>query len=94
MAFEDHKPAGCDPVDVRSGARFADGFCDNVEVRDTKIVFFLGLLEQGEHILRYRLRAETPGRFHALPATGAAMYAPEIRANSDEERINIRDQPR
>ena len=91
LAFEDHKPAGCEPVEVRSGAKYADGFCANVELRDTKTVFFVALLEQGEHILRYRLRAETPGRFHALPATGAAMYAPEVRANSDEMRLNVRD---
>lgn len=91
LAFEDHKPAGCEPVEVRSGAKFADGFCANVELRDTKTVFFVSLLEQGEHLLRYRLRAETPGRFHALPATGAALYAPEVRANSDEMRLNVRD---
>ena len=91
LAFEDRKPAGCEPVDVRSGERWADGFCANVELRDTKTVFFVALLEQGEHWLRYRLRAETPGKFHALPATGAAMYAPEVRANSDEMRLNIRD---
>ena len=91
LAFEDRKPAGCEPVDVRSGERWADGFCANVELRDTKTVFFVALLEQGEHWLRYRLRAETPGKFHALPATAAAMYAPEVRANSDEMRLNIRD---
>ena len=91
LAFEDRKPAGCEPVDVRSGERWADGFCANVELRDTRTVFFVALLEQGEPWLRYGLRAETPGKFHALPATGAAMYAPEVRANSNEMRLNIRD---
>ena len=43
-------------------------------LRDEKVVFFIGLLEQGAHVLRYKLRAETPGRFHALPATGFVMY--------------------
>jgi hypothetical protein len=31
------------------------------------------------------------GRFHALPTNGYAMYAPEVRAISDEERLGVRD---
>ncbi len=92
LAFEDMKPAGCEPVDLRSGGKFAGGLCPNVELRDEKVVFFIGLLEQGDHILRYKLRAETPGTFHALPTSGYAMYAPEVRAISDEMRLKIKDQ--
>lgn len=91
LAFEDMKPAGCEPVEVRSGARWAGGVCSHVEFRDEKVVFFIGLLEQGEHVLRYKLRAETPGKFHALPTTGFAMYAPEVRAISDEMRLGVDD---
>jgi uncharacterized protein YfaS (alpha-2-macroglobulin family)/tetratricopeptide (TPR) repeat protein len=92
LAFEDMKPAGCEAVDLRSGGKFAGGLCPNVELRDEKVVFFIGLLEQGDHILRYKLRAETPGTFHALPTSGYAMYAPEVRAISDEMRLKINDQ--
>ena len=91
LAFEDPKPAGCEPVEVRSGQRWQEGFCANVELRDTKTVFYVELLEQGEHFLRYRLRAETPGNFHVLPATGTAMYAPELRANADEMHLGVRE---
>ncbi len=91
LAFEDMKPAGCEPVELRSGARWAGGLCANLELRDEKVVFFIGLLEQGEHVLRYKLRAETPGRFHALPAKGSAMYAPEVNAISDEMRLRINE---
>jgi uncharacterized protein YfaS (alpha-2-macroglobulin family) len=91
LVFEDMKPAGCEPVVLRSGGRWAGGLCANLELRDEKVVFFLGLLEQGQHVLRYRLRAETPGHFHALPASGFAMYAPEVRAISDEMRLRIEE---
>jgi uncharacterized protein YfaS (alpha-2-macroglobulin family) len=37
------------------------------------------------------MRAEIPGRFHALPTNGYAMYAPEVRAISNEERLGVRD---
>jgi len=89
LAFEDQKPAGCEPVELRSGGRWAGGLCANLELRDEKVVFFIALLEQGQHVLRYQLRAETPGRFHALPAKGFAMYAPEVQAISDEMRLRI-----
>ncbi len=89
LAFEDMKPAGCEPVELRSGGRWAGGLCANLELRDSKVVFFIGLLEQGKHILRYKLRAETPGHFHALPTSAAAMYAPEVRAISAEMRLRV-----
>jgi uncharacterized protein YfaS (alpha-2-macroglobulin family) len=91
LAFEDMKPAGCEPMELRSGGRWAGGLCANLELRDEKVVFFIGLLEQGQHILRYKLRAETPGQFHALPAKGFAMYAPEVKAISDEMRLRIKE---
>jgi uncharacterized protein YfaS (alpha-2-macroglobulin family) len=91
LAFEDMKPAGCEPMELRSGGRWAGGLCANLELRDEKVVFFIGLLEQGQHVLRYKLRAETPGQFHALPAKGFAMYAPEVKAISDEMQLRIRE---
>ncbi len=91
LAFEDMKPAGCEPMELRSGGRWAGGLCANLELRDEKVVFFIGLLEQGQHVLRYRVRAETPGRFHALPTKGFAMYAPEVKAISDEMRLRIKE---
>jgi len=61
-----------------------------MELRDTKTVFFLGSLGQGEHLLRYRLRAEIPGVFHALPSILYGMYArscePTARSTSSRSR--------
>jgi len=37
------------------------------------------------------MRAETPGRFSALPARGSAMYAPELQANSVEFKVIVAD---
>jgi uncharacterized protein YfaS (alpha-2-macroglobulin family) len=91
LAFEDMKPAGCEAMELRSGGRWAGGLCANLELRDEKVVFFIGMLEQGQHVLRYKLRAETPGHFHALPARGFAMYAPEVKAISDEMRLRIKE---
>jgi uncharacterized protein YfaS (alpha-2-macroglobulin family) len=90
LVFEDMKAAGFEPVEVRSG------YTDNemgayVEFRDQKVCFFVQRLARGKHSVSYRLRAETPGRFSALPARGYAMYAPELKANSDEIKLIISD---
>lgn len=91
LVFEDMKAAGLEPVDIRSGSAWGDGLCSNVELRDEKVAMFVDRLPQGTRVLRYRLRAEIPGKFHALPTNGYAMYAPEVRAISDEQRIGVRD---
>ena len=91
LVFEDMKAAGFEPVDLRSGASYGDGLSSNVELRDEKVAFFVDRLPQGRRVLRYRVRAEAPGRFHALPTNGYAMYAPEVRAISDEMRVGVRD---
>jgi uncharacterized protein YfaS (alpha-2-macroglobulin family) len=60
------------------------------ELRDRKVAIFASQLPQGIWEMRYTLRAEVPGSFHALPLMGQAMYVPEIRANSEEVRINVK----
>lgn len=59
------------------------------EWRDRNAAFFVSRLPQGFWELRYSYRAETPGKFHALPVTAHAMYVPEIRGNSAEVRVDV-----
>lgn len=61
------------------------------ELRDRKVALFIDKLKQGVWELRYELRAEVPGAFHALPVLGHAMYVPEIRCNGEEIRIKVED---
>ena len=61
------------------------------ELRDRKVACFIDKLPEGYWEIRYRLRAETPGTFHALPLLAHAMYVPEIRANSSERQVKIED---
>ena len=61
------------------------------ELRDRHVAFFVDRLPEGFWEIRYLLRAEVPGDFHALPLMGSAMYVPEIRANGREARVRIGD---
>jgi hypothetical protein len=61
------------------------------ELRDRKVALFIDKLPEGFWEIRYSLRAEVPGKFHALPVIGYAMYVPEIRTNGEEIRITVED---
>ncbi|UCD76852.1 MAG: hypothetical protein JSV91_07965 [Phycisphaerales bacterium] len=61
------------------------------ELRDRKVAMFIDRLPEGIWEIRYELRAEAPGSFHALPVLGHAMYVPEIRCNGAEIRMTVED---
>lgn len=90
ILFEDMKAAGFEPVEVRSGYNGND-MGAYVEFRDERVCFFARALARGKHSVAYRLRAEIPGTFSALPTKASAMYAPELKANSDEIKMKIED---
>jgi alpha-2-macroglobulin len=90
VIVEDYKAAGFEAAEVKSGYNGND-LGAYVEFRDERVAFFAGTLARGKHSVSYRLRAEIPGRFHALPARAQAMYAPELRANSNEIQLGVED---
>ncbi len=90
VVFEDLKPAGFEPVDLRSGYT-GNALGAYVEFRDRSVNFFARRVARGKHSISYRMRAEIPGRFSALPTRAWAMYAPELKANSDEIKLKVTD---
>ncbi len=89
LLFSDTKAAGFEALDALSGYVGGGRFSAYMEPRDQSVDFFIRALPRGTHTLRYQLRAEAPGIYKALPATAAAMYAPELRANSEDMRLEI-----
>jgi hypothetical protein len=88
VILEDQKIAGCEPVELLSG--YLPGRWNAyIEFRDQRVCLFTRLLTRGEQSFRYRMRAEIPGKFSALPARAWAMYAPELRGNSAELKLEI-----
>lgn len=90
ILIEDMKAAGFEPVDLRSGYN-GNALGAYVEFRDERVSFFKQRLMRGTHSVAYRLRAEQPGVFSALPAKIWGMYAPELKGNSDEFKVEVKD---
>ena len=90
LIFEDPKAAGFEPVSLRSGY-VPNSMGAYMELRDEKVAFFVRNLARGKHSISYRMRAEIPGQFSALPTRAYAMYAPELKGNSDEIKLRVVD---
>ncbi len=88
ILLEDMKAAGFEPVAIRSGYN-GNELGAYMELRDDRVSLLVARLARGKHSVSYRLRAEIPGRFSALPTRASAMYAPELRANSDGLKVEI-----
>jgi uncharacterized protein YfaS (alpha-2-macroglobulin family) len=89
LIFSDAKAAGLEALDALSGYVGGGGLNAYMEPRDRTVDFFIRALPRGTHTLRYQLRAEAPGIYKALPAVAEAMYAPELRGNSEDIRLEI-----
>jgi uncharacterized protein YfaS (alpha-2-macroglobulin family) len=90
ILFEDMKAAGCEPVTLQSGYN-GNELGAYMELRDNRVALFVRSLARGRHSVTYRMRAEIPGQFSALPTKASAMYAPELRGNSDELKLRIEE---
>ncbi len=90
LLVEDKKPAGLEPVQIRSG-RPSESWISHFELRDTHAAFFVGWLPpRAPRTLRYRLRAERAGSYRTLPARSQAMYAPKVDSHSESFLFVVR----
>ncbi len=88
--LRDPRPAGFEPVSLRSAFKWDLGIGFYEEVRDSSQNFFFEALPHGEYTLKYRLRAAQGGTFKAGPATIQPMYAPEFTAYSAGHVLTVR----
>jgi uncharacterized protein YfaS (alpha-2-macroglobulin family) len=103
VVVEEPTPAGLVVVEnddsfriagVRS--RFGDDYYgwnywfDGREIRDRQVEFFFSYLS-GPITFTYVLRAETPGRFTALPTLAWMMYEPEVRGVGTVQTLQVRE---
>ncbi len=89
VMIEDFKPAGCEAVKEES--EYWNWWYSHREYRDEKVAFFATDFPGGEQTFRYRLRAETPGRFTVLPARAELMYFPDLGGRSAEAHFTIKE---
>lgn len=89
IMVEDYIPAGCEIVDRES----VNNWWTHREFRDEKAVFFITryywYYGDSQRVIKYRLRAEIPGDYEALPCIATSMYFPEVYANTKSDSVTI-----
>ena len=91
VLIEDALPAGCEVTERGdAGVDEWDSWWSSTDVRDDRIAFFARHLTRGQHVIEYNLRAQTPGTYRVLPTLLQAMYDGDTRAESGEDRVEIR----
>lgn len=97
VALEVPLPAGLEAIDTRLGAggeaRDVDGarspWLSHQELHADRVVLFFDELPPGRHIHTLPVLATTPGRYRLPPARAEAMYAPEIRARTTADVVEV-----
>jgi hypothetical protein len=87
--LSDQRPAGLEPVDVKSGFRYSAGQGYYLAVSDASSNFFFDWLPAGKHVIEYELRANQSGDFSAGLAKVQCMYAPAFSGHSQGTRLTI-----
>ncbi len=87
VVLEDPKPAGFIYLEAKSGYSWAAGAYVELWNRQRSALF--ERLRRGEAVMRYRLRAEVPGTYAALPARVYGMYAPDIGSSTASAIIEV-----
>ncbi|MEA3401538.1 MAG: alpha-2-macroglobulin family protein [Armatimonadota bacterium] len=81
LVIEDPIPAGCEVIDRGRLRQWEwDRWWSDQIVRDEMVAFAVKFLPIGARTLSYRMRAEVPGRYRAMPTVAYNMYDPTVRS--------------
>jgi len=91
LHMKDYRGAGLEPINVLSGYRYQDGLSYYESTRDMATHFFIESMVPGDYVFEYSLRVRHPGDFSNGHCIIESMYAPEMRAHSDGQRITVKE---
>ena len=91
LAFEDMKPAGCEPMELRSGGRWAGGLCANLELRDERGRVLHRSAGAGPACPPLQASRRNTGPLPRPARQRLRHVCPEVKAISDEMRLRIED---
>ena len=101
VMLSDAIPAGFKALESRAlplgGQRFEypwewrwNYWFSGLDIRDDRVDVYAERLS-GTQTIQYILRAETPGKYTALPAQGFLMYEPSVNGRSSGATLTVRD---
>jgi uncharacterized protein YfaS (alpha-2-macroglobulin family) len=90
LMLEEPIPAGFDVTDTSAEDEGSwDNWWDYTDVRDDRIVFFIGDLTRGEHEIDYHVRARSAGRYDVMPSMLSGVFDPSVHATGPASRLFV-----
>ncbi|MDR2907098.1 MAG: hypothetical protein LBU91_03810 [Bacteroidales bacterium] len=89
--LKDLRAAAFEPMNGLSGYRNQDGLSYYQEMKDASANFYFSKLPKGTYVFEYDLRTSQLGEFSNGYTTIQCLYAPEFSAQSQGERIMVKD---
>ncbi|MCB0508017.1 MAG: alpha-2-macroglobulin, partial [Bacteroidetes bacterium] len=87
--LKDMRAAGFEPINVLSQYKYQDGLGYYESTKDVATHFFIDWMNKGIYVFEYAMRATIAGNFSNGITLIESMYAPEFKAHSKGERVNI-----
>lgn len=86
------RPAAAEPGSLVSGYRYQGGLGYYMAVRDARTDYFFDRLPKGTYVLEETTYIDRAGTYSSGLATIRCLYAPEYGGNSEDKRVEIREQ--
>ena len=88
--IKDMRASGFEPVNVLSGYKWKGEFGYYESTRDAATNFFADYMNKGTYVFEYDLKANNAGNFSNGITSMQNMYAPELSAQSEGIRVEIK----
>ncbi|MDM1550930.1 alpha-2-macroglobulin family protein [Empedobacter falsenii] len=88
--IKDMRASGFEPVNVLSGYKWKGEFGYYESTRDAATNFFADYMRKGTYVFEYDLKANNAGNFSNGITSMQNMYAPELSAQSEGIRVEIK----
>ena len=88
--IKDMRASGFEPVNVLSGYKWKGEFGYYESTRDAATNFFSDYMRKGTYVFEYDLKANNAGNFSNGITSMQNMYAPELSAQSEGIRVEIK----
>ncbi|QTV05208.1 alpha-2-macroglobulin family protein [Faecalibacter bovis] len=89
--IKDMRASGFEPVNVLSGYKWKGEFGYYESTRDASTNFFADFMRKGTYVFEYDLKANNAGNFSNGITSMQNMYAPELSAQSEGIRVEIKN---
>jgi uncharacterized protein YfaS (alpha-2-macroglobulin family) len=88
--IKDYRASGLEPAGNLSQYKHSGKLWYYFTIKDAAVHFFITNLPKGKYLLEYKLIAVDKGNFANGISSIECMYAPEYKANTKSDRINIK----